>query len=214
MNKILPVFRTNLKTNNIPWDVFNTDLDTNGDTTFKEIARGVSTVELGLRRDLEEWALGFRMIVCNLVKHFMPYIPTGNYEDWTQLSWINRVDPNGFTRYHDHKPCDMAIVWYIDVPDRSGNFILQYNGEDHVVEVTTGDVIAFPASLLHTTELNKSDRSRYVMATNVIWTETLRVGLRNKLTDNQVESQLTKLYNDRQTEMINNMETWYESNLT
>jgi hypothetical protein len=212
MSVILPVYKTFLATDDIPWEQINSDLYNNGDTRFQEIEEGISTVELRFRRDLEDWATGFRFVVEKIVQKFMPYTANYGYEDWTKISWVNKIYPNGFVKYHSHYPCDLAIVWYIDIPDNSGNFILQYENNDYVVPISTGDVLAFPAGMIHSTEPNQSGKPRYVMATNVLWTEMLRQTLKDKLTEKELNTLLNKVYYERQNQLIKDM--LHESNFT
>jgi hypothetical protein len=205
----VPVYKTTLDASVIPWSVIDSDLDDH-DIIFPEAANGLSTASNDFRRDLDTWASPFRNSVEQIIKLFMPYITQASYTDYTKKSWINRLGPNGYARYHNHIPCDLAIVWYINAPENCGNFILNFNDCEHVVEIKTGDLIAFPASLLHTTQTNQSGQNRYVMATNIVWTENMRLRMNGRLTNEQIDI----LYMNRQSQLTREIYNWNEKNAT
>ena len=127
-------------------------------------------------------------------------------------NWINKVYPGGITNYHDHRPCDLATVWYLDVPENSGNFILLYDNVEYTVPVSTGDFIAFPATLAHRTEVNCSTAPRVVMGGNIVWHETLRNNLYGALPGHRLDNHVAALYENRQLELIEKLSIWYKEN--
>jgi hypothetical protein len=197
----LPIHLARLATDSVPEDLFTADL-----TQYQQIQGGTSSVSLSLRRDLEPWAASWRQLVVQLVREFMPYVP-GDYGDWTLSSWVNSVEHGGRVLAHDHRPCDLAIVWYLSVPPNSGRFLLAYQGQQHRVDVAQGDVIAFPASITHSTEVNHSPSSRRVMATNVAWTQRLRERLAALAPAQSLDQEADRVYAQRQQQLIDQLIT-------
>ena len=101
-------------------------------------------------------------------------------------SWIN-VHPKGaWTKEHHHQNVTVACAAYLHVPEGSGRFMvknpysmyklgepLDYNYYDQgmdweYIDVQTNDVLFFPGWLTHKTEVNKTNKDRYVMSLNVM----------------------------------------------
>tara|TARA_B100001113_G_C21016315_1_gene581534 strand:+ start:42 stop:659 length:618 start_codon:yes stop_codon:yes gene_type:complete len=101
-------------------------------------------------------------------------------------SWIN-VHPKGaWTAEHHHQNVTVACAAYLHVPEGSGRFMvknpfcqyklgepLDYNYYDQgmdweYIDVHTNDVLFFPGWLTHKTEVNKTNKDRYVMSLNVM----------------------------------------------
>lgn len=98
--------------------------------------------------------------------------------------WINRHLQSGKTAMHTHRNVEIVVVWYLEVPEDSGNLIirdpLEYHWgsflsrqRDHdelaggqIIPVKTGDVLIFPGWVNHCTEENLTDKPRYVMSIN------------------------------------------------
>jgi uncharacterized protein (TIGR02466 family) len=98
--------------------------------------------------------------------------------------WINRHLKSGKTAMHTHRNVELVVVWYLEVPEGSGNLIikdpLEYHWgsflsrpRDHeelaggqIIPVKTGDVLIFPGWVNHCTEENSTDNPRYVMSVN------------------------------------------------
>jgi uncharacterized protein (TIGR02466 family) len=99
-------------------------------------------------------------------------------------SWISTVYPFGFTDPHKHFGAMAAVVYYIQVPPRSGNLLLfdprggdrdwgnvVENGKSgritHEIVAQEGKLVIFPGYLLHATGLNCSDQTRISFAANI-----------------------------------------------
>ena len=96
-------------------------------------------------------------------------------------SWVNVHNHGGWTTPHQHANTQIAVVGYLDVPENSGNLLIENPLKPYLsagplssnysfwspIEVETGDVLFFPGWLWHQTEKNMSDQSRYVLSANV-----------------------------------------------
>ncbi len=101
-------------------------------------------------------------------------------------SWINKHPPRGRTAEHHHQNVQMAVACYLNVPENSGNLMIQnplqiykmgeplnYNYYDEGMDwmeipVKTNDVLFFPGWLKHKTAVNRSLEDRYIMSLNIM----------------------------------------------
>lgn len=208
--KCIPAYKTQLSIDSVPFDIINKDIDRAIDTLPNgqyDLTAGhfASTVDFWERRDLEPWAESYRNKIQEIAKLLTPAIANRPYENYIKATWFNRNYPLGQVTYHDHKPCDLAIVWYLNVPKNGGGFILQFEEEEYTIPVATGDIIVFPASLLHRTEINNGTEPRMVMGANLSWTEDIKKMLTNKLSPAMLEKQIEILYSRQQIELIDTL---------
>jgi len=98
------------------------------------------------------------------------------------LSWVNRHGNGAYTGEHTHRGAHIIAAYYLHVPENSGRLMvrdpLEYHwggmpsnlrGTDdfwYPINISTGDLIFFPAWLPHKTEVNNSNDDRYVMSIN------------------------------------------------
>jgi len=101
-------------------------------------------------------------------------------------SWINVHPPGAWTAEHHHQNVTVAVAAYLHVPKNSGRFMIKnplsiyklgeplnyhYYDDGHEwcpISVETGDVLFFPGWLTHKTEVNNSNKDRYVMSLNIM----------------------------------------------
>ena len=212
--KLIPAYKTHLSVGSVPFDIINKDLDRAIDTEPNgqydlTVGHFASTVNFWERRDLEPWAESYRNKIQEIAKLLTPAIANRPYENYIKATWFNRNYPLGQVTYHNHIPCDMAIVWYLNVPHNAGNFILQFENEEYIIPIATGDILVFPASLLHRTEVNNGTEPRVVMGANLSWTEDIKKMLTDKLSPNMLTRQIEILYNKQQSELIDTLSKDY-----
>ena len=82
-------------------------------------------------------------------------------------SWCNLHYRTGETNLHEHGTATYVCSFYVNVPENSGNLLVKPKDTLIPVEVSTGDLIIFPGSLLHKTERSNSDEERVVATTNI-----------------------------------------------
>jgi len=112
----------------------------------------------------------------------------GVYTDDVQCtdSWLNVSDKNSFQEYHLHSNNHFSAVYYINVPENSGNIVFRSaetqtdmfplpatketlaNGKSFIVEPRAGDLLIFRSNVLHMVTINESDDPRVTMAMNFI----------------------------------------------
>ena len=121
---------------------------------------------------------------------FISYVSPFLLSQWYDLgsqkssvtnSWINIHKRGGWTTPHQHANTQIAVVGYLDVPENSGNLLIENPLKPYLsagplsndykfwapIEVETNDVLFFPGWLWHQTEKNMSSQSRYVLSANV-----------------------------------------------
>jgi hypothetical protein len=89
-----------------------------------------------------------------------------DYQKSIYRSWSNRYWATGCLHEHTHDGVDMVLSCYVNKPKDSGNFELFYNNTWNTIPVETNDILVFPGSLLHRTEMSKSSEPRIIISIN------------------------------------------------
>lgn len=113
--------------------------------------------------------------------------------DWSNMtqiiteSWLNANPQGNVQECHIHSHCYISAVYYIHVPDKGGEFVLdnplsyEHNVgcsrnspyTDATFNVQSGDLIMFPSNVEHHTKVNMSNEYRYSLAFNITTEELL-----------------------------------------
>jgi len=82
--------------------------------------------------------------------------------------WFNAMQPGQLTQPHVHDDDDelLSAVYYIEVPDNSGDLLLMQNSQTLTIEPTAGECVFFPPNLLHQVSCNNSDDLRLSIGLN------------------------------------------------
>ena len=83
--------------------------------------------------------------------------------------WINIMQQGHTTTLHRHDDSDelLSCVYYVKVPEGSGEFVYQLNNEKHSVEPQEGVFLFFSPALLHEVTEHQSSEPRISIAFNV-----------------------------------------------
>lgn len=98
--------------------------------------------------------------------------------------WANINPPLSSNTVHHHGGCDFSGVFYVSVPEQSGDLIIHnYNAPinniidifpnashcptGHVLTPEQGVIILFPGNTLHSVSTNKSNKDRISIAFNI-----------------------------------------------
>lgn len=122
----------------------------------------------------------------NYTKLFLGVRDNANF--YLQNSWSTRHDTDDWCQAHYHGGSLISGVYYIDVPENSGELIfqrmsnyvnlfhssinLEYDKETYINEdlqffkVKAGDIILFPSHVMHRIRKNVTPYSRYSLAFN------------------------------------------------
>ena len=82
--------------------------------------------------------------------------------------WLNAMAAGDVTTAHTHDDDDelLSCVYYIRVPDDSGNLIITENNEKIIIKPEEGNFVFFSPDTLHEVSKNESDQSRLSIAFN------------------------------------------------
>ena len=82
--------------------------------------------------------------------------------------WLNLMHPGDVTTAHTHDDDDelLSCVYYIRVPENSGDLIITENNNKTVIKAEEGFFVFFSPNTLHEVSENKSSQSRLSIAFN------------------------------------------------
>lgn len=82
--------------------------------------------------------------------------------------WFNEMGPGHRTSLHSHEESDelLSAVYYIEVPEASGNLLLHGDTGIVSIEPRAGLMVLFDPGLPHEVEVNRSDATRLSVAMN------------------------------------------------
>ena len=106
--------------------------------------------------NIDEFKRYYKLLTTMLNTHFI-----GN-------SWVNVHYSGGKTIEHNHPNVDIIAAAYLHMPENGGYFEYEENLKWKEIPTTSGDVIIFPGTLNHRTQINKSLEDRWVLTTNLI----------------------------------------------
>lgn len=98
-------------------------------------------------------------------------------------AWVSLYPPNAYLNLHAHEKVGIAIVFYLKKPKDSGNLILKnnfniwkfyehqhnidiVNDTPKIFDVEEGDIVMFPAFLMHGTQVNNSNEDRIIIGSD------------------------------------------------
>ena len=82
--------------------------------------------------------------------------------------WLNEMNPGDITTAHTHDDDDelLSCVYYVRVPDNSGDLIITKNNHKTIIKPVEGNFIFFSPDTLHEVSSNESMQSRLSIAFN------------------------------------------------
>ncbi len=82
--------------------------------------------------------------------------------------WFNYMPPKSTTTLHTHDDDDelLSAVYYVDVPENSGNLIIYQDSEKIEIRPKTGDFIFFKPDVRHEVSRNNSHEHRLSIGIN------------------------------------------------
>lgn len=83
--------------------------------------------------------------------------------------WFNAMQPGNSTTAHRHDDYDelLSAVYYVKVPENSGELILTVNNFTTHVTPREGMMVFFPADMIHQVTENKSNDMRLSLGINI-----------------------------------------------
>ena len=135
----------------------------------------------------------FSLLRSSILNHFYDYldylsVSKFDYDWFISSSWVNLHKPGDYSHRHFHTNSIISAIYYLDIPENSGNTIFEldeqdnrlhmptvklkffepnmYNSERVELKAITGNCVFFPSRLRHSVTKNKSDQNRYSIAMN------------------------------------------------
>ncbi len=83
--------------------------------------------------------------------------------------WFNYMEPGHITLPHSHDEGNeiYSAVYYVDVPENSGNLIIIENKNEVEIQPNAGMLVLFPPNLVHHVTKNNSNESRLSLGINI-----------------------------------------------
>ena len=110
------------------------------------------------------------------LKKKLVFLPNFAFGNW----WVNVNEKGGYNIAHTHPNCDLSVVWYLtDNRDGLIKFInptehTRFNLYNHLnipneyeYQCDAGDILVFPADLMHYVEANQSNTPRVSVSFNL-----------------------------------------------
>ena len=141
---------------------------------FLQKAESISEIEKIIRSEIDNYRLRFQ----NAREGFLVNWPTR----YTLNGWLVYMNSGGALAPHMHEQGWISGAVYINVPVKTkpnaGNFAVCYDDQipeeddqqnpHKIIDVFTGSLVLFPASLMHYTIPFESDEKRMVLAFDVM----------------------------------------------
>jgi hypothetical protein len=119
-------------------------------------------------------------------------IPNMKLDDWEY--WAHIHEKNMSTDTHAHHPDAVSCVYYLNVPEGSGDIV--FIPEPHfiptsMIESVEGELLVFPGWLKHKVTRHQGDEKRISVSFNLYPNEIMnwRLAGRTSLANNEAESQ-------------------------
>ncbi|MFV1983905.1 MAG: putative 2OG-Fe(II) oxygenase [Thiohalomonadales bacterium] len=83
--------------------------------------------------------------------------------------WFNYMNPGNLTLPHSHDEADelYSAVYYVKVPENSGDLIIKENNQDITIHPQEGMFVLFPPTFVHHVTKNNSNEARLSLGINI-----------------------------------------------
>lgn len=88
--------------------------------------------------------------------------------------WANKYEQFSFVKPHRHTHEDniISVVFYIEQPEKAGNFHICSPSDDipeeYLIEISEGDIVIFPSYYMHWSEPNLNKKEKIMIAIDFI----------------------------------------------
>jgi len=77
-------------------------------------------------------------------------------------AWFQQYKKDSYHEYHNHTQTNFTNVYFLELPDTNFKTILKIENKEYEYEVKEGQLITFPAHLLHTSKPNGYKRKTII----------------------------------------------------
>jgi len=163
-------------------------------TVHLEKGNALSSVGTEIQPHLMPELNGLLDVVFDLCSIFYEDITPEASQDYITRSWMNRHLRTGETTEHSHGGAEFVMSCYVTVPEASGNFEMFYEGKWHTIPVNGNDILVFPGTVLHRTEVSASDEPRIVITLNLTrQTYVIKHGISPMFDENNIEKSMEEM---------------------
>jgi len=86
-----------------------------------------------------------------------------NAQKWEiTAAWFQQYGENSGHLHHTHPKTNLANVYFVELPDPNFKTSILIKGKEYEYQVKEGQIITFPAHLLHCSKTNKSGRKTVI----------------------------------------------------
>ena len=122
----------------------------------------VSKSDWDLPKDLTRKYLDlfYRQVIKSSMKELQDYYKA---DDWNiSNGWFQQYEKDSFHQWHNHNGANFTNVYFLELPDSKFRTKIKVGDEIIEYEAKEGDLISFPAYLLHTSEKNGDGRKTII----------------------------------------------------
>ena len=77
-------------------------------------------------------------------------------------SWFQQYEKNSYHEYHNHPQSNFTNVYFMELPDTNFKTVIKIENKEYEYSVKEGQLITFPAHLLHTSKPNGNRRKTVI----------------------------------------------------
>ena len=77
-------------------------------------------------------------------------------------AWFQQYEKNSYHEYHNHTQTNFTNVYFLELPDTNFKTIIKIENKEYEYKVKEGQLITFPAHLLHTSKPNGDKRKTII----------------------------------------------------
>jgi uncharacterized protein (TIGR02466 family) len=139
-------------------------------TNFVSNVGGYQSPSIKTTKDLTELFANINIKISQFYKRPLKF----------QSYWINKNNKYNYNKPHNHPGCLVSGVYYVNVPEDSGDIIFHAPYSDlvssfmvekdfhdlYIIKPKTNMLLLFPSWLKHSVEMSKSSKSRLSIAFN------------------------------------------------
>ena len=123
-------------------------------------------------------------LLVQINKYTSEYLKYTNNKFIINTSWFTHSKPGNYAGYHMHTNCMLSAVWYLKVPENSGNIMFDphndvrfapvpteyniYNSTSWTITPKKGTLVIFDSRLYHKISPNSSNDERISLACNIM----------------------------------------------
>jgi len=129
----------------------------------------VSKTDWNIPRDFKREYLEY--FYDHVEKYIQQFSNSLSAKNWNILNgWFQQYNNNSYHSWHTHTSVNYSCVYYLELPDSDMKTEFYDNVNHKIIEtvdIKEGDLIIFPAHILHRSKRNITDKRKTVIAFNL-----------------------------------------------